>query len=157
VDIEATPGLASLYLTNNAGTGPANVSASVKLLFTTITVSLADISLDLPIQPATPQTLQFTVNHPVKDNLPQTKSVASPLASSLQSSLSNPNSLDVKVLSTINLGLLNTVISTIISPLLSEIARVLLDPLLNILGIQIDGMDVTLDDVQYRQPKPLAI
>lgn len=157
VDIEAKPGLAALYLTNNAGTGPANVSTSVKLLFTTIKVSLANISLDLPIQPATPQTLQFTVNHPVKNNLPQTKSVASPLASSLQSSLSNPNSLDVTVLSTINLGLLNTVISTIISPLLSEIARVLLDPLLNMLGIQIDGMDVTLDDVQYRQPKPLAI
>jgi uncharacterized membrane protein len=65
--------------------------------------------------------------------------------------------LDITVLSILNLGILNNMISTIVSPLLSEIGRVLLDPLLNLLGIRVGGMDVTLDDVQYRQAKPLAI
>jgi uncharacterized membrane protein len=49
------------------------------------------------------------------------------------------------------------VISSIVSPLLAEIGRTLLDPLLNLLGISLGGMDITLDDVQYRQAKPLAI
>ncbi len=63
----------------------------------------------------------------------------------------------MKVLSILNLGLVNNVVSTIVRPLLSEIGRVLLDPLLNLLGIRVGGMDVTLDDLQYRQAKPLAI
>jgi len=33
----------------------------------------------------------------------------------------------------------------------------LLDPLLSLLGIRVGGMDVTLDDLQYRQAKPLVI
>jgi uncharacterized membrane protein len=63
----------------------------------------------------------------------------------------------VTVLSVLNLGLLNNVLSSLVSPLLAEIGRVLLDPLLNLLGIRLGGMDITLDDVQYRQAKPLAI
>jgi len=63
----------------------------------------------------------------------------------------------VTILSVLNLGLVNNVISTLVSPLLAEIGRVLLDPLLNLLGIQVGGMDVTLEDLQYRQAKPLAM
>jgi uncharacterized membrane protein len=150
VEIEATPGIAALSLTNNAGTGPARVS-------TLLGIPIADIGLNLPIQPPVAQTLDYAVAHPVEDNLPQMQSIASPVGSSLENALGQPNALDVTVLSVLNLGLVNNVVSTIVSPLLSEIGRVLLDPLLELLGIRVGGMDVTLDDVQYRQAKPLVI
>lgn len=85
------------------------------------------------------------------------QSIDSPLGSSLESALGQPNALNVTVLSLLNLGLVNNVVSSIVGPLLSEIGRVLLDPLLDLLGIRIGGLDVTLDDVHYRQAKPLVI
>lgn len=150
VEIEASPGIAALTLTNNAGTGPARIS-------TLLNLPIADISLNLPIQPPTPQMLEYSVDHPIEDHLPQTQSVASPLGNSLQNALGQPGALNVTVLSVLNLGLVNNVVSTLVRPLLSEIGRVLLDPLLNLLGIRVGGMDVTLEDVQYRQAKPLVI
>lgn len=150
VQMEANPGIAAVTLTNSAGTQPARVS-------TLLNLPIADIGLNLPLQPPIPQTLEFNVAHPVKDNLPMAQTLASPLGSSLGTVLGRPNTLTVTILSALNLGLVNNVLSTIISPLLSEIGRVLLDPLLNLLGIRLGGMDVTLDDVQYRQTKPLAI
>jgi uncharacterized membrane protein len=150
VEIEATPGVAALTLTNNAGTGPARIS-------TLLNIPVADIGLNLPIQSPVTQTLEYSIPHPIEDNLPQTQSISSPLGGSLANALGQSNSLDITVLGILNLGLLNTVVSTIVSPLLSEIGRVLLDPLLNLLGIRLGGMDVTLDDVQYRQSKPLVI
>lgn len=150
VEIEATPGIAALSLTNNAGTGPARIS-------TLLNIPIADIGLNLPIQPPVAQTLEYSVANPVEDNLPQTQTVSSPLGSSLENALGQPDTLNVTVLSALNLGLVNNVVSTIVSPLLSEIGRVLLDPLLDLLGIRVGGMDVTLEDVQYRQTKPLVI
>lgn len=150
VEIEANPGIAALTLTNNAGTGPARVS-------TLLNIPIADIGLNLPIQPPVAETLEYSVAHPVKDHLPQTQSVASPLGSSLATALGKQSSVNVTVLSVLNLGLVNNVVSTIVRPLLSEIGRVLLDPLLDLLGIRVGGLDVTLDDVQYRQAKPLVI
>jgi uncharacterized membrane protein len=150
VQIEASPGIAALRLTNIAGTQPARIS-------TLLNIPLADIVLNLPLQPPNPQTIEFTVAHPVKDHLPLAQTVSSPLGSSLENALGRPNALTVTVLSVLNLGLINNVLSSIVSPLLSEIGRVLLDPLLNLLGIRLGGMDVTLDDVQYHQAKPLAI
>ncbi|HSI27689.1 MAG: TadG family pilus assembly protein [Methylophilus sp.] len=150
VQIEASPGIAALTLTNIAGTQPARIS-------TLLNIPLADIGLNLPLQPSSPQTIEFSVTHPVKDHLPLAQTLASPLGSSLENALGRPNTLTVTVLSILNLGLINNVLSSIVSPLLSEIGRVLLDPLLNLLGIRLGGMDITLDDVQYRQAKPLAI
>ena len=150
VEIEASPGIAALTLTNIAGTQPARIS-------TLLNIPVADIGLNLPLQPSSAQTLEFNVAHPVKDHLPMAQTVNSPLGSSLENALSRPNTLSVTVLSILNLGLINNVLSSIVSPLLSEIGRVLLDPLLNLLGIRLGGMDITLDDVQYRQAKPLAI
>lgn len=150
VEIEASPGIAALTLTNNAGTGPARVS-------TLLNLPIADMRLNLPIQPTSPQMLEYSVADPVKDNLPQTQSVASPLGSSLENALGQSDALNVTVLSVLNLGLVNNVVSTIVRPLLSEIGRVLLDPLLNLLGIRVGGMDVMLEDVQYRQVNPLVI
>jgi uncharacterized membrane protein len=150
VEIEATPGIAAITLTNNAGNGPARIS-------TLLNLPVADIGLNLPIQPPVAQTLEYSVAHPVADHLPQMQSIDSPLGSSLENALGQPNALDVTVLSVLNLGLVNNVVSSIVGPLLSEIGRVLLDPLLDLLGIRVGGMDVTLDDVQYRQAKPLVI
>jgi len=150
VEIDASPGIAALTLTNNAGTGPARVS-------TLLSIPIADIGLNLPIQPANAQTLQYSVANPVENHLPQMQSVSSPVGSSLENALSKSNALNVTILSVLNLGLVNNVVSTLVSPLLAEIGRVLLDPLLNLLGIQVGGMDVTLEDLQYRQAKPLAM
>lgn len=151
VTIDAEPGIAKLALTNNAGTGPASVSAVLGLL------PLANIGLNLPLQPANAQTLEYVVDNPVKDHLPQTQSVASPLGGSLANVLASSNALDVKVLGLDLGGILSPVLSTIVSPLLSELGRVLLDPLLSLLGISVGGMDITLEDVQYHQTKPLVI
>jgi len=150
VEIEATPGIAALTLTNNAGTGPARIS-------TLLNIPIADIGLDLPVQPAASQMLEYPVPHPVENHLPQMQSVSSPLGASLENALGQSNALNITVLSVLNLGLVNTVVSTIVSPLLAEIGRVLLDPLLDLLGIRVGGLDVTLDDVEYRQSKPLVI
>jgi uncharacterized membrane protein len=150
VEIDATPGIAAITLTNNAGTGPARIS-------TLLNIPIATMTLNLPVQPPAAQTLEYTVPHPIDDNLPQMQSIDSPLGSSLENALAQPNAINVTVLSILNLGLVNNVVSTIVRPLLSEIGRVLLDPLLDLLGIRIGGLDVTLDDVHYRQTKPLVI
>jgi uncharacterized membrane protein len=150
VVIDASPGIASLKLTNTAGTQPARIT-------TLLNLPLADIGLNLPLQPPSPQTMTFNVDHPLKDHLPLSQTASSQLGSSLENALGQPNTLNVTVLSVLNLGLLNNVLSSLVSPLLAEIGRVLLDPLLNLLGIRLGGMDITLDDVQYRQAKPLAI
>jgi len=150
VHINAHPGIASITLTNTARTGPARIT-------TLLGIPLADIGLDLPLQPPTSETLLFNVDHPARDHLPQQASVNSPLGGSLQNALSQEDTLDITVLGIINLGLLNNVISTIVSPLLGEIGRVLLDPLLKILGIKLGGLDVTLESVQQQQANPLVI
>lgn len=150
VTIEAQPGIAKLTLTNNAGTGPAGVS-------TLLGLPLANIGLNLPLQPTNTQMLEYVVDNPVKDHLPQTQSIASPLGSSLSQALAQPNLLSVTLLGVLDLGLVSNIVSTIVSPLLSEIGRILLDPLLKLLGVRVGGMDVTLEDVQYHQSKPLVI
>lgn len=150
VTIDANPGIAALTLTNNAGTGPARIS-------TLLNIPLADIGLNLPLQPGSSQTLEYTVDNPVKVNLPQTQVAYSPLGSSLANALSQSDTITIKLLGVLDLGLVNTVLSTIVSPLLAEIGRVLLDPLLNLLGIRLGGLEVTLEDLQYRQAKPLVI
>jgi len=150
VTIEATPGIASLDMTNAAGSGPARIT-------TLLNLPIANLALDLPVQSATAQQLVFDVDHPVADNLPQTQAVSSPLGGSLEDALSGSGAVDVTVLSVLNLGLVNSVVSTVVTPLLGEIGRVFLDPLLEMLGIQVGGMDVTLEGVQVRQAEPLII
>lgn len=150
VRITAQPGIAAITLTNTAGSGPARIS-------TLLGLPIADIGLDLPLQPPVSETLDFNVDHPVADDLPQETSINSPLGGSLQNALSQPGSLDVTVLSILNLGLVNDVVSLIISPLLGEIGRVLLDPLLDLLGIKLGGMDVRLEGVHHHQANPLVI
>lgn len=74
----------------------------------------------------------------------------------MQNALSDPAAIQVTALG-LNNSLLNSVVSQVVSPLLGEIGRVLLDPLLNLLGIKVGGMDVILMGVQIRQTQPLII
>jgi uncharacterized membrane protein len=151
VTISATPGIASMSMTNAAGSGPARI-------FLTLTnTTLATLALDVPVQSASAQSLVFNVAHPAKDNLPQTQTVSSPVGDSLEDALEDAGAVDVTVLSILNLGLINSVVSSVVSPLLGEIGRVFLDPLLELLGIKVGGMDVTLEGVQMRQEDPLII
>lgn len=155
VRIAAQPGIAAITLTNTAGSGPARVSALLGL-------PLADIGLDLPLQPPSSEMLDFSVDHPVADDLPQEASIDSPLGGSLQNALSQSDALCVMLIGSMQCeaglsGLINTVVSTLVSPLLGEIGRVLLDPLLELLGIKLGGMDVTLEGVHHHQANPLVI
>lgn len=150
VTIAATPGIADIELTNSAGSGPARIS-------TLLNLPIAELALDLPLQPVATQQLVYTVAHPASDNLPQTQTVSSPLGDSLENALGQPGALDVTLLSALNAALVNSVVSSIVTPLLSEIGRVLLDPLLGLLGIRLGGMDVTLEGLQLRQSAPLLI
>lgn len=149
VTIDASPGLASIKLTNTAGTG----NGTIKTLGG---ITLATLSMNLPVQPASTTELVFNVDHPVADHLPQTQTASSPLGSSLQTALSNAP-ISVSVANVLNTGLVNGIVSGTVSPLLGQIGKVLLDPLLNMLGIRLGGMDVTLEGLQAHQEKPLII
>lgn len=162
VQIAAQPGIAAITLTNTAGSGPARASTLAIPPLIPGGIPLADIGLDLSLQPPVSETLDFNVNHPVADDLPQEASVDSPLGGSLQNALSQPGALDVAPLpsilpSTVINNLVSDVVSLIVSPLLGEIGRVLLDPLLSLLGIKLGGLDVTLEGVHHRQASPLVI
>lgn len=162
VQISAQPGIASITLTNSAGSGPARASTLAVPPLIPGGIPLADIALDLPLQPPASETLDFNVDHPVTDDLPQEASVDSPLGGSLQNALSQSGTLDVTPLPsilppTVVNDLVSDVVSTVVSPLLGEIGRVLLDPLLGLLGIKLGGMDVTLEGVHHRQASPLVI
>ncbi|HEY8355049.1 MAG TPA: TadG family pilus assembly protein [Methylophilaceae bacterium] len=151
VRIAAQPGIAAISLTNTAGNNPARVSLIAGL------IPLADIGLNLPLQPPGSETLTFDMDHPVTDHLPQQASVSSGLGGSLQNALGQKDTLEVKLLGILNLGLVNDVISLVVSPLLGEIGRVLLDPLLKLLGIRLGGLDISLESVQQHQTNPLVI
>ena len=153
VTINATPGIASLSLENTAGTGPAAITTLGGL-------HVADLTLDLPIQSAAAQALVFNVDHPIADNLPQTQTVSSPVGDSLANALGQSGVIEVDPLGlggVLNAVLINTVVSTVVAPLLVQIGEAFLDPLLEMLGIQVGGMDVTLEGVQIRQTEPLII
>lgn len=141
VTIAASPGLAS-------------VDGSATLTVLGIPVA---IGISLPVQQAVAQDLEFEVAHPTADSLPQTMTVASPLGDTLENALQQEDILSIPLLAPLLEPLVQGVINTLLAPVLGEIGRVLLDPLLEMLGIRLGGMDVTLHDIQLRQDKPLII
>lgn len=116
---------------------------------------IGEISLSLTQPAAGSQTLDFSIPHPLADNLPQTESKAGSLGDSLENVLAQQSNLDIDINS--NPALVNEIVTTIISPLLGEIGRVFLDPLFKVLGTPPGGMDVTVEGLQYRRENPLAI
>lgn len=150
VTIEASPGVAALSLTNNADTGPAKVSLLLGLVS-------AEIGLNLPIQNADAQELVYNIDRPVADSLPQTQSVSSSLGDSLENALGQPDAITVKLLGLDLGGILGGILNSVVSPLLGAIGKTLLDPLLKLLGIQLGGLDITIESISLGQPKPLVI
>ncbi|MEW6284516.1 MAG: hypothetical protein AB1758_38230, partial [Candidatus Eremiobacterota bacterium] len=153
--IAATPGIAAINLTNSAGSGPATVKV--------LGITAATVGLNLPIQPPHPSDLVYNVASPVEDHLPQSQSTASSVGGSLAAALSNPNAINVQVLP--GLGLLTSLVNSLLSPLLNQvlapllgfIGSALLDPLLKLLGIQLGGLGVTLEDLMYTGGAQLVI
>jgi uncharacterized membrane protein len=164
VTVDANPGIASVNLTNSTGSGGARVYATLPILGYQ---EIATLAMNLPVQPASAQPLVFDVDYPVADNLPQTQTVASPLGDSLANALNTP--IQATVLSVSNQALVNAVVNPIINttlnllvtpivkPLLVAIGEAFLEPLFELLGLQLGGMDVTLQGIQIRQPEPLII
>lgn len=166
--IGATPGIATLNLTGSSGTG--NATATAMVLGIAIPIN---IGLNLPIQPAGASQLAYNVATPTAGHLPVTQTIASPVGGSLANALSNtPNAITLDPdLSNLGLlgfllqgiargiinGLLGPLINTVLAPLLSGIGTQLLDPLLKLLGIQLGGLDVTIEDIKYTGGAQLVI
>jgi uncharacterized membrane protein len=93
----------------------------------------------------------------VADNLPQTQTVASPLGDSLADALDAPIQIDTLVNLPVVNSILSGLVAPIVKPLIIAIGKVFLEPLFEILGLQLGGMDVTLQGIQIRQPEPLII
>ncbi|WP_265944073.1 TadG family pilus assembly protein [Dechloromonas sp. A34] len=150
--IGATPGIATIKLTKADGSGHGALISALGGL-----IPLAEIGLDLPVQPGNPSQLVYDVANPVSEHLPLNHSLASPLGDSLATTLADPAALDIKVLGLDLGGVLSPVLSQVVSPLLGFIGSAVLDPLLRLLGLQLGGLDVTLEDVEYTGGARLAI
>jgi len=146
VVIAATPGLTSI-------SGSATLVVDPLLLPPTS----VPVGINVPLNPGTAQNLEFEVPHPAADNLPQTQPTANALGDSLQNALQEDDILTLPPALGPLESLVEIAINTLLSPLLGEIGRVLLDPLLEILGVRLGGMEVTLHSIQLRQEKPLII
>lgn len=152
VVINGRPGIASVALTNGAGTGPGRIYVKVILLGE---IPLADISLDLPIQ-SSPTPMVYEVERPVAENLPQSQSTSAQVAGGLANALNQDSSLSIVPL---KLGILDVgqILGSIVRPLLVPVATAVVDPLLKLLGIQLGVLTVNLEGVQLIQPQPLVI
>jgi len=165
--IGATPGIAALHLTGSSGSGTATATASVLGIAIPI-----NIGLNLPVQTASARDLVYDVDNPTASHLPMARSIASPVGGSLANALSAPGAITLTPdLSNLGLlgfllqpvaratveGLLGPLLSTVLSPLLQGIGTLLLDPLLKILGIQLGGLEVILEDIKYTGGAQLVI
>jgi uncharacterized membrane protein len=158
VTINAQPGIASIQLENSS------IGATLPLIGYK---EIATLSMNVPVQPASADALVFNVNYPVADNLPQTQTVESPIGDSLASTLNSasiqitPKDLGLTALvSAVVQPVVNTVLGLVtpaLKTLVVAIGNILLEPLFELLGLQLGGMDVTLQGIQIRQPEPLII
>jgi uncharacterized membrane protein len=157
VSINAQPGIATIELSNQAETKGATLSATLPIFGY---MEIAELNMSLPVTSPI-QTLTYNVDHPTVENLPQTQTVSSAVGDTLEEALDNTSisvsALNIPLVNAVINNLLGLVITPVIKPLLAEIARVFLDPLLETLGIQLGGMDVTLEGLQMRQEEPLII
>lgn len=151
VVINGRPGIASVELTNGAGTGPGRIYVKIILLGE---IPLANISLNLPVQ-SSPAPMNFEVARPVGSSLPQSQSTSAQVGGGLANAL-NGSALSIELL---GLGILDVgqILGSIVRPLLVPVASLVIDPLLKILGIQLGVLTVNLEGVQLIQPQPLVI
>jgi uncharacterized membrane protein len=158
VTINAQPGIASIKLENSS------IAATLPLIGYR---EIATLSMNVPVQPASAEALVFNVDYPVADNLPQTQTVDSPIGDSLANTLNNapiqitPTNLGLGALvNAVVQPVVNTVlglVTPVLKTLVLAIGDTLLEPLFELLGLQLGGMDVTLQGIQIRQAQPLII
>lgn len=152
--IGTTPGIVKVKLQNNAGTGPAKLHI--------LGLSLVDIGLNLDLADPSAGPLDFDIDYPHPD-LPQSKKTFTSLGGSLHHALSQPDILTVDggllggLLGALGLGGALTELINVLAPLLSQVGEVILDPLLKVLGLELGGAEVTLDEVTYGQGAELVI
>ncbi|MCB5189662.1 pilus assembly protein TadG-related protein [Methylobacillus arboreus] len=152
VVIDAYPGLINLRLTK---TGDLSKPAEIKALAGVISTNVGLLNNPGQSSPAN-SSITFNVNHPVAGNVPKsansyagTKSLAD---YTKQSQLVIENVCLVGICLDFIVGpIINTVITPVINglvvPLLTMVTANVLDPLLKLLGINVAGMTVILDDV----------
>ena len=166
VTIGAQPGIAAISLTDADDASQPASPLEVSLLG--ISIAEVPVSLNIPAQSANASDLMYEVSREAP--LPQMQTASSTVSSSLQNGLSGIDSelqigpvsvLSVSLVEQLLLGpLLNTVLSDLsntlltelLSPLLTQVSDSVIDPLLDILGIQLGSMDVTLISLDQERP-----
>lgn len=152
VVIDTYPGLINLRLTKTTDLSkPAEIKALAGLISTNVGL------LSNPSQsPPANASITFNVNHPVNGSLPQSKNTYAgtrSLADYTKESQLAINNVCLIVVCLDSLlkplvdGVINPVISGLVVPLLTTVTASVLDPLLNLLGINVAGLTVILDDV----------
>ncbi len=166
VTIGAQPGIATVSLTDVDDDSQPAVPLEVSLLG--IPIAEVPVALNIPAQSADASDLVYSVS--LDEPLPQMQTASSAVSSSLQNGLSGIDSeLEIGPVSALSLSLaeelllgplLNTVLSDLnntlltelLSPLLTQVSDSVIDPLLDILGIQVGSMDVTLISLDQERP-----
>lgn len=151
ITFESNSSAVAISLTNNAQTGPATISL--------LGIPLAHLKLNLApeLQNTTATTSTMQIERPVQSSLPQGTTMNNPLEDTFEHLLSEPAALEVIIVGIDLTGVVSPVVSTIVKPLLLAISQSLLDPLLKVLGISVNNIDVTVTDVTLTNPNPLVI
>ncbi|MGY1489930.1 TadG family pilus assembly protein [Methylobacillus pratensis] len=184
VTIDTYPGLASVALTNNAGNAPAKINVGVNALgLLGLSLLKADVGLNVPLTQPAPTSLIFDVTHPVtrveqcaaSQFLSQCRTTYAGLGQSLNGLTSSSTALKLNVcsagISVLGIPLLEVctdkligdlannvlkdVVTGLVVPLLANVSTMVVDPLLRLLGINIAGATVILDDVNLGNVQPL--
>lgn len=151
ITFESTSSAIVISLTNNDQTGPASISL--------LGIPLAHLKLNLApeLQSTTATTSTMQIERPVQTSLPQATMINNSLEDTFEHLLSEPAALEVTIVGLDLTGVVSPVVNTIVKPLLLAISQSLLDPLLKVLGISINNIDVTVTDVTLTNPNPLVI
>jgi len=151
ITFESTSNAVAISLTNNDQTGPASISL--------LGIPLAHLTLNLApeLQNATVTSSTLQIERPVQSRLPQGTTMSNPLEDTFEHLLSEPAALEVTIVGLDLTGVVAPVVNTIVKPLLLAISQSLLDPLLKVLGISVNNIDVTVTDVSLTNPRPLVI
>lgn len=145
LEFAANSSLVTASLSNTAGNAAANLRVTVAGLPITVPVGLV-------IPPNPSDTFQVTtqIDRPIAEHLPHVVSANGSAAGTFAQIFSNDTSIEVGPLP---LG----VLSDVLRPLLVSLSQLLIDPLLNVLGIRLNNMDIIVDDVLLSNPAPLVI
>lgn len=167
VTIGVQPGIAAVALTDPDDPAAAPDAIAVSLLG--IPVANVPVSLDLPLENPGASELEYTVGP--ENPLPQLQTASSSLGDSLANGLGGLDSelqlgpvevLSLSLAETLLLGplldvllgdLVGTLMAELLSPLLSQLSAAIIDPLLDLLGIQLGAMDVKLVSLNIGSPE----